>query len=88
MEKIRFTAPDTGENIDFFVLEQTTITGRNYILVTEEEQGDAECYIMREISSPDGTDVTYEFVEDDREYAAVGKVFGELLEDADLRFES
>ena len=85
MEKITFTAPDTGETVEFFVLEQTTITGHNYILVTEEEEGDAECYIMKEVSSPNEADVTYEFVEDDKEYAAVGKVFGELLEDADLK---
>ena len=43
MEKITFT-PDgaDGEAVDFYVLEQTRIGGINYILVTEEEEGDGE----------------------------------------------
>ena len=86
MDKLTFTAPDTGEEIEFYIIEQTTITGCNYILVTEEEDGDAECYILRETESSDGDDVTYEFVEDESELAAVGKVFSQLLEDADLEF--
>ena len=40
MDKLTFTAPDTGEEIEFYILEQTTITGCNYILVTEEEEGE------------------------------------------------
>ena len=34
MEKITFIADD-GEAVDFFVLEQTTVGGVNYILVTD-----------------------------------------------------
>ncbi len=86
MDRLKFTAPDTGEEIEFYILEQTTITGHNYILVTEEEDGDAECYILRETEASDGDDVTYEFVEDESEFAAVGKVFSQLVEDADVEF--
>ena len=41
MEKILFKAD--GENpVEFYVLEQTTVSGINYILVTEEEDGDSD----------------------------------------------
>ena len=42
MEKIEFTFEDTGETVDFFVLEQTKINGAVYILVTDSEEDDAE----------------------------------------------
>ena len=31
MEKIKFTFEDTKEEVEFFVLEQTRISGKNYI---------------------------------------------------------
>lgn len=84
MEKLAFTASDTGEEIEVFILEQTTVTGQTYLLVTEEEEGDADCYILKEINVDDTEQVTYEFVEDDNELMAVGKVFSELLEDTEI----
>ena len=39
MEKIMFQAPQGGESIEFYVVEQTCISGREYLLVTEEEDG-------------------------------------------------
>ena len=54
MEKITFnpTGAD-GEAVDFYVLEQTRIGGVNYILVTDEEDGDGEALILRD-ESKDG----------------------------------
>ena len=51
MEKIEFTFDDTDEAVEFFVLEQTKINGSTYILVTDSEEGDAECLILRESGS-------------------------------------
>ena len=65
-------------------LQETTVTGQTYLLVTEEEEGDADCYILKEINVDDTEQVTYEFVEDDNELMAVGKVFSELLEDTEI----
>ena len=48
MEKVVFTDPVDGETVEFYVLEQTKINGYNYILVTEDEDGDCDCYIMKE----------------------------------------
>lgn len=85
MEKITFNNEE--EKIDFYVIEQTVLSGTTYLLVTEEEdeEGDeAEAYILKELSS-DGDEVTYEMVEDDVTLEALGKIFSELLDDTDVR---
>lgn len=84
MEKIKFTFEDTNEEVEFFVLEQTKVNGISYILVTDSEEGDAECWIMREISAEDSSESVYDFVEDEEELYAISKVFEELLEDIDI----
>ena len=83
MEKIAF-APEGAETAWFYVLEQTKIGGNSYLLVTEEEEGDGEALILKEISDRNGTESVYEIVEDDTELAAVAEVFESLLEDVEL----
>ncbi len=84
MEKIRFTFADgTGED-EFFVLEETTINGSTYILVTDSEEDDAECLILKEAEKTVPGDSVYEIVEDETELLAVSKVFEELLEDVNI----
>lgn len=83
MEKIKFTDPDTGEEVLFFCLEQTKMNGYTYLLVTEDEEGDAEAYILKELSE-EGEDTTYAMVNNEVELSAVGRIFAELVEDADL----
>ena len=83
MEKIRFMS-DEMQEVEFFVLEQTKVNGMSYILVTDSEEGDAECWIMRDISAEDSSESIYDFVEDEEELYAVSKVFEELLEDVDI----
>ena len=86
MEKITFM-PDGEEPVEFYVLEQTTIGGVNYILVTDaEEDEEGEAYILKEIHTED-EEVLYEMVEDDVEFAALAKVFAELTdEETDVIF--
>ena len=56
MEKVRFTFGDgTGED-EFFVLEETKINGSAYILVTDSQEDDAECLILKEVSQPQQAD--------------------------------
>ena len=50
MEKVIFTDPDTKEKIEFYVLEETQINGKKFLFVTEEEDGDSEAYILKEIA--------------------------------------
>ena len=81
MEKVRFTFGDGSGEDEFFVLEETKINGSAYILVTDSQEDDAECLILKEVSQPKQADSVYEIVEDETELLAVSKVFEELLED-------
>ena len=49
MEKVIFQSPQNGEALEFYVVEQTTIAGINYLLVTEEEQGDCVVFILMDL---------------------------------------
>ena len=80
MEKVIFTDPDTKEEIEFYVLEETQINGNKFLFVTEEENGDSDAYILKEISTED-EEILYEMVEDDVEFAAIAKVFAELADE-------
>ena len=84
MEKIIFTFEDANEQVEFFVLEQTKVNGNTYILVTDSEEDEAECLILKDTSAAEDTDSLYEVVEDDVELSSVLKVFEELLEDVDI----
>ena len=83
MEKIIFADPESNENLECYVLEQTCINGTTYLLVTEEEEEDSLAYILKEIQTEED-DVIYEIVEDDVEMTAISKVFEEMLEDVDF----
>ena len=76
--------PESGEPVEFYVLEQTKIGGIDYILVTDTEDDDGEALILKDISDPNEADALYEIVEDDEELKAVATVFGNMLEDVDL----
>ena len=84
MEKIRFAFADGNGADEFFVLEETMINGNIYILVTDSEQDDAECLILKETERPGEGESVYEIVEDETELLAVSKVFEELLEDVSI----
>ena len=66
------------------MLEQTKVNGVTYILVTDSEDGDAECLILKDTSKEASSDSIYEIVEDDVELTAISKVFEELLEDVEI----
>lgn len=83
METITLNAPDTGEEIELYILEQTCINGVNYLLATEEETEDSEAWILKELSTEEN-DLIYEFVEDDVEFDAIARVFEEMLEDVGI----
>lgn len=85
MEKIEFLIPDSNEKQEFYVIEQTTINETNYILVTEEEDGDCDAFILKEI--PGETEVNYEMVESEEELEALSKIFTSMLEDVDVIME-
>ena len=87
MDTVQFFDPETEETIDFYVLEETAIGGVKYLLVTEDEEGDADAFIMKDLSDEDDQNSIYEMVEDDKELEAIAKVFAELMEDVDVDLE-
>ncbi len=80
MEKITLTV-DEGEKEDFYVLEQTTIGGMDYILVTDMEDGDGDALILKDLSKPEEEDGLYEVVSEEKELQAVAAVFETLMDD-------
>lgn len=85
MEKITFSPEGTaGEAVDFYVLEETRIGGINYILVTDEEDGDGEALILRDESKDGEEESVYTIVEDDKELYAVAEVFQSMMDDITL----
>jgi len=77
---------DTGESVDFYVLEETRINGMNYLMVTDaaEDEEEGECYVLKDVSRSEDSDAVYEFVENDDELDYLYKIFTELLADTEL----
>lgn len=80
MEKISFV-PDGQDAVEFYVLEQTRLGGVNYLLVTEQEEGDSDALILKDLSEDADAEGIYEIVSDDKELAAVAEIFEDMLED-------
>lgn len=83
MEKITFT-PEGDDPIDFYILETTRLGGVDYILVTEEPEGDGEALILKDLSDEKSEEAIYEIVDNDDELSAVAQVFENILEDVEL----
>lgn len=81
MEKI--TLEDEKGALSFYVLEQTVLNGKTYILVTEDEEGDADAFVLRDDSGAEDDEALYSFVTEEAELNAVGAVFQKLMEDED-----
>ncbi len=84
MEKIVFRSPEDGEDVEFFVVEQTRINGADYLLVTEEEEGDCDAFILKDVSQEKGEDSMYEMVESEEELEYLSRIFEEILDDVDF----
>ena len=83
MDKITFLTEEGNEE-EFYVLEQTTVGGISYILVTDSEDDEADAFILKDLSKPDETEAQYEMVSDDEELKVVGDIFRNLLEGVEL----
>jgi hypothetical protein len=81
MEKILFSDPETGSDVEFAVEGETQLNGTKYLLVSDgNDAGDSEAYILKEIQTRDD-EILYEMVEDDVEFSAIAKVFAELADE-------
>lgn len=79
LETITFI-DDNNEPCELYVWAETKVNGINYLLVSETEDEDDVMYIFKELElSEDGSEVSYEPVEEDSELDYIGKIFNELL---------
>lgn len=83
MDKITFN-PEGEAPVDFYVLEQTTIGGINYILVTDFEEGDGEALILKDMSPKEDEESVYQIVSEEEELSAVAQVFESILDDIEF----
>lgn len=83
MEKLTFQ-DENGETAEFYVLEQTRVGGRNYLLVADSGEEDGECLILRDLSKDQDRESLYEIVEEKEELDAVLAVFDQMLEDVNI----
>lgn len=83
--KISFVT-DYGEEVEFYVVEQTKLNGFSYLLVTEDndENTEADAFILKDISKESDAEAIYDMVEDDKELELIADIFAELLEDVDI----
>lgn len=81
MEKLNFT-DDNGESVEFYVIEETRVSGVNYLLVAETEEDEAQAYILKDVSDAGESEACYAFVEDEGEMEAVSGIFQELLDES------
>lgn len=84
MEKLIFQ-DEKGEAAEFYVLEQTRVSGRNYLLVTDLPDEDGECLILKDVAEDGEQESLYEIVEDEREQDALLSVFEQLLGDVEIQ---
>ena len=83
MEKITFVTED-GESVEFFVVEQTRISGVNYLLVADQEEGDGNALVLKDTSGEEDAESIYTIVSDDEELNAVADIFTSLLDEIEL----
>ncbi|MBR1628930.1 MAG: DUF1292 domain-containing protein [Lachnospiraceae bacterium] len=85
MEQIEFLDVESGEPVFFYVLEQTTLGGERYLLVSDKkpEEDEANAFIFC-VKGDDGAELTYEEVEDEQLLSVLSGVFEELLEDVSI----
>ena len=85
---IEFTSEE-GDTVLFSVAGQVSITGTDYLLVTDNNgDGDGEdAYILKKLKDKESQSI-YVMVSDDEELSAISKVFEETLEDIDIEMEN
>ena len=72
---------EEGGTLSLYVLEETKIAGKSYLLAADAPEGDSNGYLLRDDSDPDDEEALYVLVDNPKETEYVMSVFSELLED-------
>jgi hypothetical protein len=81
MEKVQFIPDGEDSAVDFFVLEEARLAGKQYLLVTDIPDGDGEAMILRARKGAEEEEKTFEIVEDEKELSAVLLLMRDSLEE-------
>ena len=87
MNSIRLVSTDTGETEEFYGLDETKLGGKNYLLVTDQEEGDGMAMILRDDAEEDAEESLYAVVEDENELSAALLLFSDKLEEMGILIE-
>ncbi|MBQ3391899.1 MAG: DUF1292 domain-containing protein [Lachnospiraceae bacterium] len=87
MEKITLQPEEDTAPVDFYVVEQVSLGGKTYLLVTDTEEGDGEALILRDDASASDKESLYAVVEDDREISAVMLLMADTLREMGITVE-
>lgn len=87
MGKVQFIPDGEDKAVDFFVLEETRLAGKQYLLVTDVPDGDGEALILRAREEAAGGEKTFEIVEDEKELSAVLILMRDSLEDLGIEIQ-
>lgn len=79
---------ENGAEVTLFVLEETKINGMFYLLAADTEDGDGDCYLLKDVSRPEDTEAVYEPVENDSEADYVFRIFQELMGDSGVELQN
>ncbi len=82
LDKIEFQTENGVE--EFYVLDETRISGCNYLLVVDSMEEEAEALILKDIAGEESSESIYEIVEDDNELTVVAELFKDSLGDVDF----
>jgi hypothetical protein len=82
-DRIELVADD-GSILMLEPIEQTRFSGRNYLLVEDENE---DCYILKDISGDSSSEALYEMVLEEKEYDCLNDIFSEILADSDIALE-
>ena len=84
MDKIAFSYEDGGGTVEFYIVDQTRISGVNYLLVADSLDEDGTALILEVKAPEEASESVYEIVEDEEKLAAIAKVFEESIGDITL----
>ncbi|MBQ5951199.1 MAG: DUF1292 domain-containing protein [Lachnospiraceae bacterium] len=77
-------AGEDGTELELYVLEETRLGGRDYLLAADTQEGDGTCYLLKDVSDAKDKEARFVPVEDPQEAEHLLDIFGELLDDVDL----
>jgi hypothetical protein len=81
MSERLYLEADGEEILELFPIERTKLNGVEYLLAADSEDGDAECYLLKDMSAPDDEEAIYEVVEDEAELDSLFAIFEQLMDE-------